>query len=74
MEFVVAKVEGGVDGFEGLEMYAKFLIFAFVCQDCSNKNHEPVIRHLTKKYNGSELILSRPVLRHFLNCIDKFLL
>ena len=33
MEFIVAEVEGRVDGFEGLEIDVEFALFALVCDD-----------------------------------------
>lgn len=35
MKFVVAKVKGGVDGFEGLKIYIELLLFAIICHNGS---------------------------------------
>ena len=35
VEFVVAQVEGGIDGLEGLEVDVDFSFFAFRCDDFS---------------------------------------
>lgn len=35
VEFVVAQVEGRVDGFEGFEINVEFSFFSFVCDDVS---------------------------------------
>jgi len=33
VEFIVAEVEGRVDGFEGFEIDVEFALFALVCDD-----------------------------------------
>jgi hypothetical protein len=35
VEFVVAEIEGRVDGFEGFEINVEFSFFSFVCDDVS---------------------------------------
>ena len=42
MEFVVAKVEGGIDGLEGFEINIDFSFFAFRCQNFPTINHQSI--------------------------------
>ena len=39
MELVVTQVQGGVDGFEGLEIYVDFLFFTFFSDNGSTVDH-----------------------------------
>mmetsp|Transcript_14226 Transcript_14226/g.24090 ORF Transcript_14226/g.24090 Transcript_14226/m.24090 type:complete len:221 (-) Transcript_14226:134-796(-) len=44
VEFVVAEVQGGVDGLEGLEVDVDFLLLAVVCHDSACVHDEPIGR------------------------------
>lgn len=45
MELVVAEVQGGVDGLEGLKVNVDLSFLAFLGQDFTTVNHQSIGRH-----------------------------
>ena len=46
VEFVVAEVQGGVDGLEGLEVNVELLLLAIICHHCACVDDQPIGWHL----------------------------
>ena len=57
MELVVAKIQGGVDGFERLEVYIQLLFFAVLCDNSACVYDEAIGRHLQHSAHQRQALL-----------------
>ena len=52
MELVVAQVQGGVDGLEGLKVNVQLLLLAVLSHDGPSVHHQTIGRHLYRFRKG----------------------